>query len=90
MPLSYKRFRNKETWEIWEIPEGRYGNFLAYVKKLTNYISINMPKFYVVHLTLTVAENVQEVNSDHLKRVTQFISQRLKRLDTMEILGTPY
>jgi hypothetical protein len=61
------------------MPAGRYGNFLNSVKKLVNYVRYNIQRYYIVHLTLTVAENVPDVDFRHLHRVTQFISQRLKR-----------
>jgi hypothetical protein len=79
MPLTVQRFRNKKTGEIWEVPVGRYGNFLNSVKKVINYVRYNYEKYYVLHLTLTVAENIADVTCDHLHRVDTFIQQRLKR-----------
>ncbi len=79
MGLSYRKFKNKNTGETCFMPAGRYGNFLNSIKKLVNYVQHNYPKFYVVHLTLTVAENVTEVDFKHFHRVIQFINQRLKR-----------
>jgi hypothetical protein len=38
-----------------------------------------MPKYYVVHLTLTLKIAESEIDSKHLHRVTQFIDTRLKR-----------
>jgi hypothetical protein len=55
------------------MPAGRYGNFLNSVKKLVNYVRYNMPKYYVLHLLLTVAENLPEIHFENLHRVTQFI-----------------
>ena len=52
---------------------------MSSVMKLVNYIRYNIPRYYIAHLTLTVVENVPDINCDHLHRVLQFISQRLKR-----------
>jgi len=79
MPLTYHQFRNKETGKLCWVPAGRYGNFTNSVMKLVNYIRYNIPRYYIAHLTLTVAENVSDINCDHLHRVLQFISHRLKR-----------
>jgi hypothetical protein len=79
MPLPFRRFRHKETGQIWEVPAGRYGNFLNSVKKIVNYVRYNYEQYYVLHLTLTVAENSPDVTCDHLHRVDTFIQQRLKR-----------
>jgi len=79
MPLTYRQFRNKTTGKICYAPAGRYGNYLNTIKKLVHYIRYNIPRYYFVHLTLTVAENVSEVDFKHLHRVTQFMQQRLKR-----------
>jgi hypothetical protein len=79
MALKYRRFRHKETGQVCYAPAGRYGNFLNSIKKLVNYVHYNIPKWYILHLTLTVAENVSEVDFRHLHRVTQFILLRLKR-----------
>jgi hypothetical protein len=80
MGLTYHQFRNPETGQLWRVPAGRYGNFISSVMKLVNYIRYNIARYYFVHLTLTVAENVPDINCDHLHRVLQFISQRLKRV----------
>jgi hypothetical protein len=82
MPLKYKCFRHKETGQVFYAEAGRYGNFKNSLKKLVNYIRYNFAKYYVAHLTLTVAENVSEVDSKHLHRVLQFIAQRLKRSES--------
>jgi hypothetical protein len=79
MPLIFRRFRHKETGKVWEVPAGRYGNFLSYLKKLVNYVRYNIPKYYVVHLTLTLREAAPEIDFKHLHRVMQFIDNRLKR-----------
>lgn len=79
MGLRYRKFRNKNTGKVSFMPAGRYGNFLNAIKKLVNYVQVNYARYYVVHLTLTVAENVSEVNFKHLHRVIQFINQRMKR-----------
>jgi len=79
MPLTLRRFKHKETGKVWEVPVGRCGNFLNSVKKIVNYVRYNYPKYYVLHLTLTVTENIRDVTCDHLHRVDSFIQQRLKR-----------
>jgi hypothetical protein len=79
MPLKFLRFKNKQTGKVWEVPGGRYGNFIISVKKIVNYVRYNYPQYYVVHLTLTVAENIVDISCDHLHRVDTFIQQRLKR-----------
>jgi len=79
MPMTVMRFRHKETGKVWEAPIGRYSNFLNSVKKIVNYVRYNYPKYYVLHLTLTVAGNVPDITCDHLHRVDTFIQQRLKR-----------
>src|SRR4030042_4229890 len=79
MPLTYLRLRNVKTGELIHVAKGRYGNFLNSVKKIVNYVRYNYEKFYVVHFTLTVAENISDVSCEHLHRVDTFIKQRLKR-----------
>lgn len=79
MPLEYRVFKNAVTGQVCYMPTGRYGNFLGAIHKLVNYVRYNMPAYYVVHLSLTVAENVPEIDSRHLHRVLQFIDRRLKR-----------
>jgi len=82
MSLKYKCFRHRETGQVCYVEAGRYGNFKNSLKKLVNYIRYNIAKYYIAHLTLTVAENVTEIDSKHLHRVLQFISQRLKRSES--------
>ncbi|MBI5050319.1 MAG: hypothetical protein HZC11_05465 [Nitrospirae bacterium] len=82
MGLTFRKFRNKLTGEVCFMPAGRYGNFLNSVKKLVNYIRYNIPRYYVLHLTLTVAENTSDVDYKHLHRVIQFIYLRLKRAES--------
>ncbi|MFZ5908298.1 MAG: rolling circle replication-associated protein [Nitrospirota bacterium] len=82
MALGYKKFRNMVTGQVCHIEAGRQGNFKTALKKLVNYIRYNIPRYYIVHLTLTVAENVPEIDSEHLHRVLQFIAQRLKRKES--------
>jgi hypothetical protein len=79
MPLTFRRFRHKETGKVFEVPAGRFGNFLNSIKKLVNFVRYNMEKYYVVHLILTVAENTNELGYEHLHRVITFIGTRLKR-----------
>ncbi|MBF0554398.1 MAG: hypothetical protein HQK96_07520 [Nitrospirae bacterium] len=80
MALWHKRFQNKKTGEIMNIPAGRYGNFRMAAKKIVQYTKYNMDRFYVVHLVLTVAENVSDVDMSNFHRVANFINQRLKRV----------
>lgn len=80
MPLDFKCFKNKNTGQVIYNEAGRFGNFKNSVKKLVSYIRYNIPRYYVAHLTLTVAENLSEVDLKDLHRVLQFISQRLKRV----------
>ena len=54
MPLKFRCFRIRNTGQVCYMPAGRYGNFLNSVKKLVSYVQYNMPKYYVVHLTLTL------------------------------------
>jgi len=61
------------------MPAGRYGNFLNSIKKLVNYVHYNMPRYYVVHLGLTLEKAAEEVHWKNLHRVMQFIDRRLKR-----------
>lgn len=82
MAVSFRMFKNKITGQVCYMPAGRYGNFLNSVKKLVSYVQYNMPKYYVVHLTLTLKIAESEIDSKHLHRVTQFIGTRLKRVDT--------
>src|SRR3989304_1067215 len=79
MGLRYRKFRHKDTGKVSYMPAGRYGNFINSIKKLVNFVRYNYPRYYCVHLTLTVAENISEVHFKHLHRVIQFINQRLKR-----------
>lgn len=82
MPLVFKKFRNSTTGQECLIPAGRYGNFQNAIKKLVNYIRYNIPRYYVAHLTLTVAENLAEIDFKDLHRVLQFIDKRLKRAES--------
>lgn len=79
MSLLYKEFKNTVTGQVISIPAGRYGNFLSAIKKISNYVRYNIPRYYVVHLTLTVAENTSEIDFKHLHRVISFIRLRLQR-----------
>ncbi|OGW25097.1 MAG: hypothetical protein A2X59_11055 [Nitrospirae bacterium GWC2_42_7] len=79
MPLDYKCFKNKNNGQMIYVEAGRFGNFKNSVKKLVSYIRYNIPRYYIAHLTLTVAENLSEIDLKDLHRVMQFISQRLKR-----------
>jgi hypothetical protein len=58
---------------------GRYGNFKNTLEKPVNYIRYSIPRYYMAHLILTVAENVPEIDFKHLHRVLQFIDKRLER-----------
>jgi hypothetical protein len=82
MPLKYRQFRNKITGQVIYMPAGRHGNFLNSIKKLVNYVYYNIPRYYVAHVILTIADNIAEVDSNHLHRVIQFIHQRLKRAES--------
>ncbi|MGO9015791.1 MAG: hypothetical protein ACLQF0_12530 [Dissulfurispiraceae bacterium] len=77
--LSFRTFRHKVTGQVLRIPAGRYGNFQNAIKKIVNYVHYNYRKFYIVHLTLTVAENTSDLDYKNLHRVDTFIKQRLKR-----------
>lgn len=79
MAVEFIKFKNKVTGEIFLAPSGRYGNFVNAIKKVVKYVRYNIPSYYVAHLTLTVAENISEVDFKHLHRVLQFIDKRLKR-----------
>jgi len=79
MGLRFRKFRHKDTGKVSYMPAGRYGNFLNAIKKLVNYVQQNYPRYYIINLTLTVAENVSDVDFKHFHRVIQFINQRLKR-----------
>lgn len=79
MPLTYRCFRNKLTGQLSYVPAGRYGNFLNSIRKLVNFVRYNMPRYYVAHLTLTVAENISDIDFKHLHRTMTFIETRLKR-----------
>src|SRR4030042_6427983 len=82
MALQFRRFRHKETGQVFYVEAGRYGNFKNGLKKIVNYIRYNIPAYYVAHLILTVAENVSDVDSKHLHRVLQFIDKRLNRAES--------
>jgi hypothetical protein len=77
--LLYRQLINKVTGQVIHIETGRYGSFKNAIKKIVNYVRYNIGRYYLVHLTLTVAENVSEIHWKHLHRVLQFINQRLKR-----------
>ncbi len=79
MPLRYHKFINRVTGKVCYTPAGRHGNFLNSIKKLVNFVRYNYQKYYLVHLTLTIAENVSEIDYKHLHRVLQFIDKRLER-----------
>jgi hypothetical protein len=80
MELKFRCFKNKVTGQVIYSETGRFGNFKNAIKKLVNYIRYNIPRYYIAHITLTVAENTTEIDFKNLHRVTQFISQRLKRV----------
>ena len=77
--LSFRTFRHKVTGQVFRIPAGQYGNFQNAIKKIVNYVHYNYRKYYIVHLTLTVAENTSDLDYKNLHRVDTFIKQRLKR-----------
>ena len=77
--LKYKDLYNPKTRQTCLIPAGRYGNFLTAIKKLIQFVRYNFPKYYIVHLTLTLAENTAEIHHKHLHRVLQFIDKRINR-----------
>lgn len=79
MPLKFRCFRHRESDKVCYVPAGRYGNFLNSVKKLISYVRYNIPKYYVLHLGLTLKEASPEIDFKHLHRVLQFIAARLKR-----------
>jgi len=79
MALTFRRFKHKKTGQVIYAPTGRYGNFLDTIKKIVSYVRYNIPRYYVAHLTLTVSENISEVDFKHLHRVIQFVHLRLKR-----------
>ena len=79
MPLKFKCFKNKSTGQVVYAESGRFGNFKNSIKKLVSYIRYNIPRYYVAHLTLTVADNRPEIDPKDLHRVLQFIALRLKR-----------
>lgn len=82
MALSFKCFKNKKTGQVFYTEDGRFGNFKNCIKKLVNYIRYNIPRYYIAHVTLTVAENLSEIDFKDVHRVLQFISQRLKRAES--------
>jgi hypothetical protein len=82
LALQFRIFRHKETGQVCYVEAGRYGNFKNALKKLVNYIRYNIARYYVAHVTLTVAENVIEIDSKHLHRVLQFIDKRLERKES--------
>lgn len=79
MALTFRKFSNKKTGQVFYVEAGRYGNFKNSLKKLVNYIRYNIARHYVAHITLTVAENVTEIDPKHFHRVMQFIDKRLER-----------
>lgn len=79
MALKFRCFKNRNTGQVVYTPAGRYGNFHNKIKRLVSYIRYNIPRYYVAHLILTVAENESEIDNKHLHRVIQFIHLRLKR-----------
>ncbi len=79
MALKYGCFKNKVTGQVCYFPAGRYGNFLSAIKKIVNYVRYNIPKYYIAHVILTVAENVSEIDFQNVHRVLNFISRRLER-----------
>jgi hypothetical protein len=79
MALRFREFQHKETGERIYLPTGRVANFYTAVKKIIHYVRYNFEKYYVVHVTLTVAENLLEVDWDHVHRVMNFIKKRIER-----------
>ena len=80
MALTFRCFKHKVTGQVCYVEAGRLGNFKNAVKKLVSYIRYNVPRYYIAHVTLTVAENRTEIDLDDVHRVLQFIAQRLKRV----------
>lgn len=79
MALNFRCFKNKTTGQVVYTEAGRLGNFKDHIKKLVSYVRYNIPRYYIAHLTLTVAENLPEIDFKDVHRVMQFIAQRLKR-----------
>jgi hypothetical protein len=77
MALSFRCFKNKVTGQVCYVEAGRFGNFKNSIKKSVNYIRHNISRYYIAHVTLTVAENWAEVDFKDVHRVLQFIAQRL-------------
>lgn len=80
MELTFRCFKNKVTGQVVYSEAGRFGNFKSAIKRLVSYIRYNVPRWYVAHVTLTVAENRPEIDLKDVHRVLQFIAQRLKRV----------
>lgn len=77
--MKYKKFINYVTGNVFYAPSGRYGNYLNFIKKLIAYVRYNIDRYYLVHVMLTSALNVTEIEHKNVKRVINFINQRLKR-----------
>lgn len=79
MALTFRCFKHKVTGQVCYVEAGRLGNFKNTIKKLVSYIRYNIARYYIAHLTLTVAENRPGIDLKDVHRVLQFIAQRLKR-----------
>jgi hypothetical protein len=78
--MKCKAFENSITGKKCFIPSGRYGNFLNALSKIVRYVRTNWLKFFICHVTLTVAENVSDLDGKDLNRVITFIRTHLHRL----------
>ena len=65
MALKFRCFNHRKTGQACYVPAGRYGNFLNSIKKLVSYVRYNIDRYYILHLTLTVAENVGFALQEH-------------------------
>jgi hypothetical protein len=83
--LSYRRFQNVETGEFSYAPAGRVGRFYNSVRKIKQFIFYNWKKFYIAHVTMTVAVAEEGVFAKELNRALTFIRMRLER-DGVEFL----
>jgi hypothetical protein len=79
MALKHREMRHKKTGEHIYVPSGRYGNYSLAIRKLVQYVRYNMPRYYIVHLVLTLAEASESVSYRELNRVMSFIRRRMEK-----------
>lgn len=77
--LSYRVFKHVGTGNLTYMPAGRVGRFYNSVRKILQFVKYNWDRFYVAHVTMTVAIAREGTFSEELNRALNFIRKRITR-----------